>query len=458
MSARRIAAIAVIYVLTSIAWLILGTVTSFRTNEARSSLGYGAREGEFAAGRSTVEDLWGAAQLQHAPVVWSSYTEQVATKNEKGKTVLVTVKKTQPAVLSSTRLNVAIESEPRRKGLLWYSTYKVRFAGDYTLTSELPVKRTFHVKFTFPVDQVAFNNVKIRVGGKRISPSGDLSQGLDVPVDLVPGQSVPIHFAYGSQGLDKWEYQFTEDDGMSSVRDFAATITTDCRDIDFPNKCLSPTDKKQVGDGWVLNWKYGDLVSGSKVGVSMPQPLQPGPLASRLSLFAPVSLLFFFAVLLIMGTVSGVKLHPVHYLFLAATFFSFHLLFSYLVDHIYPFPAFLTASAVSLLLTVSYVRLPVGWRFAVRTAGFWQFIFLVLFAYAFFFEGYTGLTITIGAIITLAAMMQLTGRVNWDEALAQPEQPPRPLHLYQSPPPPTSQPMPPPPTQQAPASPPQAGQ
>lgn len=450
MNAKRIAAVVVIYILTSFAWLILGGVTAFRTNEARGTLGYGARDGEFTAGRSTVENLWGSAQLQHAPVVWSTHVENVATRNEKGKTVMVPVTKIDPAVLSSSRLNVSIDSDPRRKGLLWYSTYKVKFAGQYTLRNELSNKRTFHVKFTFPTDQVAFNNVEIYVKGNRVSPSGDLSQGLKVPVELDPNETAPITFAYGSQGLDRWEYQFTDDSSMSSVRDFEATVTTNCRDIDFPEKCLSPTDKKIVGNGLRLQWKYGDLVSGSKVGVSMPQPLQPGPLASRLSMFAPVSLFFFFSVLLILGTVSGVKLHPVHYLFLAATFFSFHLLFSYLVDHMYPFPAFAIASAVSLLLTVSYVRLPVNWRFAIKTAGFWQFVFLVLFAYAFFFEGYTGLTITIGAILTLAALMQVTGKVNWDEAFARPDPPYGPPHLYPGP-----QPMPPtPPAQQPPPPPP----
>ena len=155
----------------------------------------------------------------------------------------------------------------------------------------------------------------------------------------------------------------------------------------------------------------------------MPQRLQPGPFASRLSLFAPVSLFFFFAVLMILGTVKGIRLHPVHYLFLAATFFSFHLLFSYLVDHVTPFNAFLISSAVSLLLTMSYLRLVVDWKFAVFQAGVWQFVFLVLFSYAFFFEGYTGLTITIGAIVTLAVMMQLTGRVDWDKAFAKQQRP-----------------------------------
>lgn len=436
MNAKRIAVVVLIYVLTSVAWLILGGVTSFRTDEARNTLGSGSRDGEFTSGRSTVEQLWGAAQLQQAPVVWSTHKEKVSTVNAKGKTVISEVTLEDPAVLSSSSLNIKIDLDPRRKGLLWYSTYKVKFTGEYSFTNDHPDKRQFYVKLTFPGNQVAFNNVLIYIKGNRVAPSGNLSEGLKIPVVLNPKETVPVKFAYGSQGLDTWQYQFTADEAMSSVRDFDATITTDCRNIDFPEKCLSPTDKTTNNSGWVLRWKYGDLVSGSKVGVSMPQKLQPGPLASRLSLFAPVSLFFFFSVLLILGTVSGVKLHPVHYLFLAATFFSFHLLFSYLVDHISPFPAFLIASLVSLLLTVSYVRLPVNMKFAIRTAGFWQFVFLVLFAYAFFFEGFTGLTITIGAILTLAAMMQLTGRVNWEEAFARPAAEYRPPHQHPGPIPP----------------------
>ncbi|MEY2574891.1 MAG: hypothetical protein QOF80_378, partial [Verrucomicrobiota bacterium] len=42
-----------------------------------------------------------------------------------------------------------------------------------------------------------------------------------------------------------------------------------------------------------------------------------------------------------------------------------------------------------------------------------QFAYMVLFSYSFFFEGLTGLTITIGAIVTLALLMAATAKVNW---------------------------------------------
>ncbi len=48
-------------------------------------------------------------------------------------------------------------------------------------------------------------------------------------------------------------------------------------------------------------------------------------------------------------------------------------------------------------------------------AGLTQLIYLVLFSYAFFFEGFTGLTVTIGAILTLFVVMQMTGRIRWEE-------------------------------------------
>jgi inner membrane protein involved in colicin E2 resistance len=123
-------------------------------------------------------------------------------------------------------------------------------------------------------------------------------------------------------------------------------------------------------------------------------------------------------VMVMVGTTSGRSLHPMHYWFIAAAFFAFHLLLAYLVDHVGVHVAFATAALVSLALVVSYLRLVTGMREALLVAGFAQAIFLVLFSYAFFFEGFTGLAITVGAIVTLFVLMQMTARVSWDEVFA----------------------------------------
>ncbi len=425
MTASRIGAIVAIFIVTSMGWAVLSEATRFRGETAYTRLGEGdgGSTPTCASARSSVQKLWGSAQVQAAPAVWTTHIEKQSAVNDKGKRVVHDIKKKDPVVLSSSRIRTDIDLDPRRKGLMWYSTYKVRFAGEFSFTNEFADKRTFQVRFRFPAGQAAYDNVALTLNDTRVYPGGDLAEGVVASVDLAPKEAASLSVSYGSQGLDTWHYQFAENDAVASVRGFDATITTNCKEIDFPESCLSPTHKTPTPDGWGLAWKYGDLISSSNVGISMPQKLQPGPFASRLSKFAPVSLFFFFAVLLILGTVRDTRLHPMHYLLLAATFFSFHLLFSYLVDHVTPFNAFLVSSAVSLLLTVSYLRLVVNWKFAVAQAGLWQFVFLVLFTYAFFFEGYTGLTITIGAIVTLAIIMQLTARVNWDEVLAKQSQP-----------------------------------
>jgi inner membrane protein involved in colicin E2 resistance len=152
--------------------------------------------------------------------------------------------------------------------------------------------------------------------------------------------------------------------------------------------------------------------------MDLPNRLNPGPLASRITFFAPVSLLFFLTVMVMLGVTRGENLHPVNYFFLSAAFFAFHLLLAYLVDHVSIHAAFAMASATSIALVVSYLRVVAGMRAALLHAGAAQLVFLVLFSYAFFFEGYTGLTITIGAIVTLFVLMQMTARIRWDEVFA----------------------------------------
>ena len=148
--------------------------------------------------------------------------------------------------------------------------------------------------------------------------------------------------------------------------------------------------------------------------MGMPSVANPGPVASRMSFFAPVSLLFFFSVLVLMGMVWRISLHPMNYFFLAAGCFAFQLLFAYLVDLIPVALAFGISAAVSLALVCGYLLAVTGRRFA-QLGALAQFAYMILFSYSFFFEGLTGLTITIGAIVTLALLMGATARVNWAE-------------------------------------------
>ncbi len=269
------------------------------------------------------------------------------------------------------------------------------------------------VDFRFPSKSAIYDGFSMLIDGEDVFEVVDLADGVSTRFVAAPGKLVEIEIRYRSRGFDTWAYRFGGTNG-GRVRNFDLTMTTDFGGIDFPGEALSPSVKSAVGDGWKLGWRFDDLISGRHIRVDVPNKLNPGPLAARITFFAPVSLLFFLTVLVILGAIERLELHPMHFFFLSAAFFSFHLLLAYLADQIDIHAAFAVAAAVSLALTLSYLRIVCGLRSALRYAGSAQLVFLVLFSYAFFFEGLTGLAVTLGSIATLFVLMQLTAKVDWN--------------------------------------------
>ncbi len=381
---KRVLTIAAIFGCCSAAWIVLATSIAARTSETANKLGPG------------VASTWGAVQEQFQPA--ASIEDQSPGA--------------QPIPLDAerTRVHATLALEYRRKGLLWYSTYVVRFTGVYTFRNPADQPRRVALNFPFPAQEAIYDGLAISANGQPL-PFSASKDGAAAWTGVPAGQAVEFRVAYASRGLDSWRYNFGKD--VQQTRDFELTLNTNFRQIDFPANTLSPTTEQTTAAGWELTWRYRNLISGFQIGMTMPQKTQPGPLAAEISAFAPVSLLLFFFVLLILTALRKVDLHPVNYGFLAAAFFAFHLLLAYLADHLAIQWAFAVSSLVSVGLVVSYLRLVVGPRFAIAEAGLAQFVYLVLFSCSFFLKGFTGLTITIGCIATLFVTMQVTARVRW---------------------------------------------
>ena len=316
-------------------------------------------------------------------------------------------------------IDVDLDLEHRRKGLLWYDLYGVGFAGRYAVVVPEEVTGPVRVSFQFPAPESIYDDFRFSVAGQD-STANDLQNAVLVMVEQVTaGQEIPVEIDYRSRGLDSWTYAF-RDQGVGQVREFTLTMNTNFTDVDFPAGTVSPTERAPIAGsgGEQLVWSFDNLVTGKRIGVDLPNRLNPGPLTQRVTFFAPVSLLFFMTVMVILGITEGRNLHPMHYFFLSAAFFAFHLLLAYLVDHVDLHVAFVIAAAVSMFLVVSYLRVVGGTQFAVRQAGLAQLVYLVLFNYAFFLKGFTGLTITLGSVVTLFALMQLTAKVDWEQVFA----------------------------------------
>ena len=376
---KRLVAIAVIFFGAGLAWMILGQTLLARTEDSNSSQ------------TARLSAQWGSAQNQDAPRVNGAGGEAVP--------------------LRSSNITVNLDLEQRRKGLLWYNLYDVKFASHYLVRNDTKHRR-LTLAFAFPATNGSYTDFALSIGGKRLSDTAALGQGT-FDFDLAPGAQTQIDIGYASRGMDSWAYHFGK--GVQPVRDFSLTMNKNFDAIDFPPQTLLPVSEDRLGNAWRLHWHYASLVTGNGIGMAFPVPLQPGPLAQRITFWAPVALLFYFFVMIVITTLRKIELHPVNYFFLAAAFFAFHLLFAYLVDRIALEVAFVICALVSMFLTISYLRIVVGLRFAAVESGLAQLVYLVLFSYALFNEGWSGLAITIGAILTLFAVMQLTGGIRWSE-------------------------------------------
>lgn len=408
---RHIAALVFIFVCTTIAWVILGSTIEVRSNNSGEQL------------KGHVASTWGSAQEQLPPTasfIWLETVASSATDNGKAVIRYNQVERTAGLPIDSTRLTVDLNLNHRQKGLLWYSTYAVDFAGDYSFHNDSTVSGTVTFRLPFPAQKAVYDGLAMTLNGQPLALAID-ETGAASKVPLAPGQNALLHVAYRSHGMDGWRYKLAE--GITQVHDFSLAMHTNFKDIDFADDTLSPTNKQETKDGWELGWRYSDLVSGFQLGMVMPEKLQPGPLAGEISYFAPVSLFFFFFLMFIITALRAIDLHPMNYFFLAAAFFAFHLLLAYLVDHISIHAAMAIASIVSVFLVVSYLRLVAGIRFAALQAGTAQLIYLVVFSYAFFWKGFTGLAITIISVITLFIVMQATGRIRWSDKFARPPAP-----------------------------------
>ena len=376
MTVKRLFAVGFIFVMTVTAWMILGTSLSMRSHFK-------------GLGAAKVAELWGQAHTQKTPIIMG------------GKAAVH-----EPA---SSRIDVGLKLEYRRVGLLWYPVYDVVFDGVYEIRNASDESVTYTVVFTPPAKTVNLDEFTFGVVD---GPSESPDDTNELQFSVKPGAGRKFRLHYVSRGVDCWGYDFGG--GQINVRDFELAAHTDFRNIDF--KTISPSQKSETADGWDLTWKYtNSRLSNARITIDMPQRQHPGELAGRISFFAPVSLLFFLTVMIVICVMKDVEIHPVNYFFISAAFFGFHLLLAYLVDHITVHSAFLISAAVSVLLVVTYLKLVTGARFALAYAGTAQLVFLIGFSYAFFFKGFAGLTVTIGAIATLFVLMQVTGRVKWGE-------------------------------------------
>jgi len=376
--------IAFIFAATTLAWWFLGGTISYRTSHVQM---------QNLAG---VSERWGPPLQQVHPT--AHY------KDSDGNTTTLLPLKSE--------VKVMLGYEPVKMGLLWQRTYHVNLDAAYTFQNNTAITQKLDIVLQLPRGYLGKMDFTLGEGATaRKSLATPRDNVLTESVELPPGQSVPVSFSYDCRGSDAWSYVFED---ASRIRDFKLNVQTDFTGVNYP--VSSPTRREAADGGLALEWHYEDAISAPGIAVEMPSELNAGPIASQIAFWSPLSLALFFGVIVLTSILRGIRLHPVNYLFLAAGFFTFPLLFSYLLDLVPVQAGFAIAAGISLLLVGGYLRAAAG-SFMFRVAAVAQFAYMVLFSASFFFKGLTGLTLTLGGVCTLAVLMLLTARVDWSARL-----------------------------------------
>ncbi|MBW2530496.1 MAG: inner membrane CreD family protein, partial [Deltaproteobacteria bacterium] len=360
-SAGYLVAVVLIYGLATCGWLALGAITAYRSHRTDLDL------------RGQVGNLWGGQHDQASPTLGVVEIPPAPAGTdptpEASEPAAVVPEACRPALTlrpGRTRARADLALDHRRKGLLWYSTYGVTVEARYAFENPSPCRRTGRLVLPLPAQGAIYDGFSMQAGGKELPVELDANRATAALV-FAPGETREVTVRYRSRGLDSWRYSFGA--GTARAKDFELVVNTDFDQVDFPDGALSPSSKQATDQGWRLTWRFRNILADAGIAVAMPHRINPGPLAAEISLFAPVSLAFFFFVLLLVSVMKQVRLHPVHYAMLAAAFFSFHVLLAYLVDLVPLWLAFSISSVTSIGLVVSYLRLAVGTRFAVLWAG-----------------------------------------------------------------------------------------
>jgi hypothetical protein len=378
---------AAIVACTAVAWFVLAVALNHRTAGSTNTM------------RHEVSGVWGPPLVQQHPMAWYE------TPNAPGGRAQL--------LPSASNVEVDLDYDPKQRGLIWHRTYDAAFSAKHVFTNPTKIPQTLYISFPLPDTTAGLTGFEFRLGDDdTATPADPGASGVITRAVLLPAsESITLHTRYKTRGTDTWLYQFPDNRRLSG---FELTMRTSFpeEDINFPVGTASPSKRGAVDGGFRMVWDFPDILAAPDIGMDMPKQLNAGPVATRIAFFAPVSLLFFVTIVLLIGGIKGIPLHPMHVFFVSAGFFAFHLLFSYLVDIISLPLAFSFATVASVLLVCGYLK-AVGGTKLLLIALPAQLLYLVAFTASFFIDGLTGITLTVLAVITLALLMFLTAKVDW---------------------------------------------
>ena len=286
MTGKRIFAIFTIFMVGVVGWFILGQANWIRSSSTSSIL------------TKSVQSLWGTPIIQHSP-----------------KLTIKVPGTEQTRIISPSKnyVEAIINLEQRKKGLLWYPTYTVDFKGRYEVKNDAPIAQNIRLNFLLPSKNATYENVLLKIGNNTESLDNAIGYGFHRIIPLESGSSKTIEIQYRTRGIESWQYNLDAENGKVSGLDI--NLVTNFSDVDYVVGSLSPMKAVPTDSGLNINWSASELITNQNIGITLPQKLNPGPLAARMSFFAPICLLFFFVLITAICVTKKISIHS-HALFI----------------------------------------------------------------------------------------------------------------------------------------------
>ncbi len=314
--------------------------------------------------------------------------------------------------LPLTRQEVVVDTTMsyRKRGLVYFSGFDMRFAGDFDV--ENPFDRDVDVAFVFPIslqkNKVLLSELAFSVNGAAAPVAlGGEGDKLLWTGRLRPGEKLAFRVVFKGRGLDAFTYAM---DPAAPVRNLGLTVNIRGGDnFDYADGVVPASTVERLGDTVRLGWRFDSLESGIPIGVVLPSEKSFDAIIATFVARSWAGFLLFFAGLTALGLHHGRPPRLLETYLFAAAYALFFVLVAYLAAYLHFYVAWGLGLAVTAGLLCGYAALllpPGAWK---AVAGLVAAC-LAVPTLAVILQGYTGLIYTLEVLGLVAATMVATAR------------------------------------------------
>lgn len=362
----------------------------------------------------SVNKIWGGYVTQEPPsLIYEADGFREYENKTTGKLVTQSTIVEKGLAFEEQNLNLKLVKNIRKKGLLTFPGYNLEFEALYVFSNKNSDAEKIEFRFSLPTQAGNITNIEVEINGKPYKEDINFADGIQWRGVLAKDEFKKLKIKYKAQGTKSFYYNLGV--MQTEIKKFAAKLETDYTDFKIPDNSMSVTTETSDSKKSILEWNFQNLVTGQNIAIEVEAEGNYGKIASKLFFYSPLSLFLFLVSVVLFVTVKKIKFHPMNYLFLLASFFTFYLLGSYLISYMNVFLGILISLLVSTGIIYYYGKLLKRDEGLTGNFLYSAFIFQWFFSIAFFFPEHTGLLITVATIFTFIALIRFTADTDWED-------------------------------------------